>query len=422
MIRTASEQTVPSELIAVRDGQPTMMPGATRPDFTTLHARIQALVPTLRERAAQTERDRRVSTDVTQMLRDTELFRLMQPARFGGFEYGFSELMTLSMEIGSGCTSTAWSAGLGVVHQWLAGLFPLEAQQEIWANPHHLLAGSYAPVGKVTPVPGGYRLAGKWSWLSNCDNSDWYLLGVTFPPAEDGARPMPGFVLVPRRECVIEDDWFMAGLAGTGSKSVVIPQEVFVPNYRKITFAEASGNNPPGAAVNTAPIYRVPFLAAVPVTLASPALGALQGAIDQYIENVGGRTTRGAVTGGGNPMRDLAHVQTRIGDASAALDAARLLLARDLADVEETVAAGDSVSVAKRIRNRRDHAYALKLAKGGIDSLFEAVGGAGLHLDHGIQRAWRDIHAIGHHITFSWDWVSSMYGQYQLGLEPRGQY
>jgi resorcinol 4-hydroxylase (FADH2) len=384
-----------------------------RPEFAALRERVVAVTPKLRERAAQTERDRRVSVESTQWLREAGLFRLMQPARYGGYEYGFSQLMDLSIELGRACPSTAWAAGLGVVHQWLVGLFPREAQDEIWANPDHLLAGSYAPVGKVTPVAGGYRLAGKWSWLSNCDNSDWYLLGVTFPPEESGGRPLAGFVIVPRHECVIEDDWHMAGLAGTGSKSIIIPHEVF---------AEASGNNPPGAAANFAPIYRVPFLAAVPITLASPALGALSGAIDEFIEMVGGRTTRGAVTGGGNPMRELAHIQTRIGEASAALDAARLLLARDLADVESTVAAGEAVSVAKRIRNRRDQAYTLKLAKGGIDALFEAVGGAGLHLDHGIQRAWRDVHAIGHHITFSWDWVSSMYGQYQLGLEPRGQY
>ena len=98
MTRPAPEPAnTASDVIALRAEPQAAPPSDARPAFATLHARIQALVPTLRERAPQTERDRRVSTEVTQLLRDTELFRLMQPARFGGFEYGFSELMTLSM-------------------------------------------------------------------------------------------------------------------------------------------------------------------------------------------------------------------------------------------------------------------------------------------------------------------------------------
>ena len=73
-----------------------------RVPFEQLQRRAQALVPTLKARAEQTERDRRVSAETTQMLADADLFRLMQPARFGGFEYGFTELLDLSSELGEG--------------------------------------------------------------------------------------------------------------------------------------------------------------------------------------------------------------------------------------------------------------------------------------------------------------------------------
>jgi hypothetical protein len=35
---------------------------------------------------------------------------------------------------------------------------------------------------------------------------------------------------------------------------------------------------------------------------------------------------------------------------------------------------------------------------------------------------WRDAHAAATHVSLNWDAVSTMYGQYVLGLEPKGQY
>jgi resorcinol 4-hydroxylase (FADH2) len=394
----------------------------SRVSIDDLKARAHALVPTLRARAERTERERRVSEESTQMLRDAELFKLMQPARFGGFEYGFTDFIDVNIEIGQGCGNTAWCASLGMVHQWLVALFPLEAQQEVWEDPSTIVAGSYAPAGKCESVPGGYRISGKWAFASNCDNAGWYLLGVMFPPEEEGSRAQPGFLLVPRTQTSIEDTWFTVGLAGTGSKTIVVSDEIFVPRYRRLLFAEASSNNPPGSRVHANPIYRIPFLAALPVCLASPGLGIVQGAINEFLEWIGSRTTRGAVSGGGNPVAHFPQVQSRLAEASAALDAAKFLLQRGTRDVELGAASGEFISVDKRIRNRRDQGYATKLAVSAVNVLFEAVGGGGLHLSSGIQRAWRDVNAIGRHISLNWDAVSTMYGQYQFGLEPKGQY
>jgi alkylation response protein AidB-like acyl-CoA dehydrogenase len=94
--------------------------------------RARALIPTLRARARSVEEARRVSAETTGMLREADLFRLMQPARFGGFEYGFTGLIDIVFEIGRGCGSTAWCYGLGAVHQWLLATFPLQAQNDVW--------------------------------------------------------------------------------------------------------------------------------------------------------------------------------------------------------------------------------------------------------------------------------------------------
>ena len=191
---------------------------------------------------------------------------------------------------------------------------------------------------------------------------------------------------------------------------------------RILTFPQASSNDPPGAQINRNPIYRIPFLAGVPVSIVAPALGAVQGAIDEFLEMTGGRVTRGAVAGGGNKMAEFQSIQLKVAEAAACLDAAKLLLYRDTRDVEMGAASGESISVEQRIRNRRDHAFAVKLCCQAVNALYEAVGGGGLFLSSGIQRAWRDVHAVAKHISLNWDWVGSMYGQHRLGLEPKGQY
>lgn len=409
------------------DGDFSRAPGRSSPvpnvpKLSEILENATRLRPYLREQARQTEVDRRVSDATSEKFHDAGFFRLMQPARYGGYEYGFTAFADVISELGRACTSSSWACSLGAIHQWLVGTFPLQAQDDVWGkNPRAIICVSYAPVVKAEKVEGGYLVEGKWMWASNVDNSQWAMLGVQLP-GEDGKPVQAGFLLAPREDWEIEDTWYMAGQSGTGSKTVVMSKPTFIPEHRRLTFAEASSNCPPGSAVNLNPIYRIPFLSAVPICLVSPLLGTAQGAIDEFIELAGVRVTRGAVAGGGNRLSEFFPVQSRLGEASASLDAARLLIYRDTADVEQMAAAGRTITVEQRIRNRRDHAFAAKLSRDAVEALFASVGGAGLALDQPIQRMWRDANAISRHISLNWDAVSSMAGQYLLGLEPKGQY
>lgn len=392
------------------------------PPLSSIVAAATALRPYLRERARQTELDRRVCDEATEAFRAAGFFKLMQPARYGGYEYGFTAFTDVISELGRACTSSSWACSLGAIHQWLIGTFPVEAQDDVWSkNPNAIICASYAPVVKAERVDGGYTIEGKWMWASNVDNSQWAMVGVQLP-GEDGKTLQAGFLLVPREEWEIEDTWYVAGQSGTGSKTVVVNKRTFVPEHRKLTFAEASSNMPPGCKVNQNPIYRIPFLSAVPVCLVAPLLGTAQGAIDEFVEMASVRVTRGAVAGGGNRLSEFFPVQSRLAEASASLDAARLLIYRDTAGVEQMAADGRIITVDERIRNRRDHAFAARLSRDAVEALFASVGGAGLALDQPIQRMWRDANAISRHISLNWDAVSSMVGQYLLGMEPKGQY
>jgi resorcinol 4-hydroxylase (FADH2) len=392
---------------------------AAKPSAAELVGRAEKIAVLAREQALETERNRTVSPALIAAMREAGLFRVMQPEAFGGFEYGYDVFVDCVAAISAGDGSIGWVYSLGAVHPWMFAGLPLETQHEIWdANRDAIAAVSYAPTGTAEAADGGYRLSGRWSFASGCDNADWAIVSAPIPRADGGK--VPGFFFLPRLDVAIHDDWFTMGLAGTGSKSFVI-DNAFVPHHRVEFIPDLLVGNPPGAAFNRNPIYRQPFLSVVPTCLVAPQIGMARGALEVFVEQVKSRRTRGAVAGGGNSMADFTAVQMRVAEAASCIDAATLLLHRDLQETAE-LAASDAPSLDLRLRNRRNHSFASKLAVQAIDALFAAAGGSGLGLQHPLQRFWRDVHAASAHISVNWDVVGAMYGQHVFGLEPKGQY
>ncbi|MDO9413859.1 MAG: flavin-dependent monooxygenase [Pseudolabrys sp.] len=390
------------------------------PDVATLLERARTIAGVARERALETEKARHVSAELIGMMRDADLFKIMQPRAYGGYELGYDVFLEAVATIASGDGSTGWVYSLGAVHQWLIACYPEEAQHEVWdKDPGAIAAVSYAPTGKAVAAPGGYRISGRWSFASGCDNASWGILGGMIPIEGGGVKP--GFFLLPKADYTIDDDWFTMGLCGTGSKTIVV-NDAFVPSYRVGTFADLLTGQGPGTKVNTNPLYRQPMLAVVPNCLSGPALGMARGALQAFTEQVSGRTTRGAVAGGNNRMAEFATVQMRVAEATASIDAAQLMMHRDLRETFEAVEQGRQVDVPMRMRNRLTHTFSTRLLTQAVDAVFLAAGGSALGLQHPVQRFWRDIHAASSHISLNWDAVGAMYGQHVFGLEPKGQY
>ena len=199
-------------------------------------------------------------------------------------------------------------------------------------------------------------------------------------------------------------------------------RDAFVPARRVLRFADTRSGRTPGARHHPNPLYRLPLLVLGATMLASTAVGAAKGALADYLEMTAGRTTRGALAGGGLKMAEFATVQLRFADAAAAVDAAELILTTDLRTAMDKLRAGEDITVADRIRARRNQAYATKLALQAVEALNASTGGAGLLLGNPIQRAWRDVNAVARHVSLNWDAVGTMYGQHAFGLDPRGQY
>lgn len=392
-------------------------------EIERMSAALRQLAPQLKARAAATEKNSTIAPENVIALREIGFFKLVQPRAFGGYEQDFATLVDLTAEIAKSCAATAWVCGLLAAHQWLLAGFGAEAQHDVWdADPDALLCGSYAPVAKARAVTGGYRLTGRWSFASGCDNAAWALCAALVPTASASDSLTPAFLLVPAADYAIEDTWQVIGLAGTGSKTLIL-DDVFVPAHRILTFHETTSGKTPGAEIYAGnPTFRVPMLCNIPSCLAAVAVGAASGALEDYLAATSRRVTRGAVAGADNRMAAFATVQLRVADAAASADAAREILLRDVRVCAQAVRERREVTIEDRITYRRGQAFAVALAIRATEALNASTGGLGLNLSNPVQRAWRDANAVGRHISMNWDAVGTMYGQLVLGLQPVGQY
>ena len=218
-----------------------------------LIARAQALVPTLVARAEETARLRRMPDETFRDLRDLDLLKAARAERFGGYALGLDEVLEIVVRLGRGCGSSAWVYGIYCDHAITVGMFEPEAQDEVWgANPEAVISSGLAPSGKVERLSDGYRLNGRWQFSSGCDHAGWVFVQSMIPPAGDGEGPTPAYFLLPRSDWDIDDTWFVTGLAGTGSKDVVI-ENAFVPAHRMQPIAPLNSGDGPGARVNSGP-------------------------------------------------------------------------------------------------------------------------------------------------------------------------
>lgn len=374
--------------------------------------RAEALVPTLRERAAETEDLRRVPDATWRDLHDSGLLRLLQPKRVGGAELDFWHAVQIEAVLARGCASTSWNFCNIAIHHWMLAMWPPEAQEQLWGeNPDVLICSSLAyPAGRAERVEGGYMVQGKWPFSSAIDPCTWGMFAAMVQG--EGGRPAEHrMFLVPDSAYEIFDTWHAMGLRGTGSNDVAV-QPVFVPEQMTADPRDWQGRAHAGSALNPGPLYRLPAVAIFPYCLNGVALGVAEGALEDYLRAT--RERAGTYTGG--KVADYPTVQVKVAEAAVLIDTARLVMKTDCEQAMGTAQAGKLADMDTKVRYRRNGAYVVKLCTQAVDLLFAATGGAALYEKNPLQRAFRDIHAVAAHISFTWEPQAITTGRHMLGL------
>jgi len=379
------------------------------------HQVLQAvtdLLPVLRERAQETEDLRRIPDESIKSLQATGFFKLLQPQRYGGLEASPVDLYRGVRMIASACGSTGWVSSVLGVHPWQLGIFDDRAQQEVWGeDPATLVSSSYAPMGRATPVDGGFTFNGRWSFSSGCDHAQWIFLGGLVMGPEGTPIDFRTFLL-PRSDYEIEDVWDTIGLRGTGSNDIIV-KDAFVPEYRTLSFIETGRCAGPGQEQNTAPLYRLPFASVFSCSIAVPVVGMATGAYDSYVSWTKERVRAST----GTKAADDSFNQIRIAESAAQLDGAVLQIERNIEEELAYAERGEKIPMSLRVRVRRDQVNATAAGIAAVDRLFESAGGRALRAGTPIQRFWRDAHAGRVHAINDPEKVRVMYGQFELGLK-----
>lgn len=240
------------------------------------------LGPVLESRKETCSNDRRIPDETIADFHEAGFFKILQSADYGGYEMDPQVFYAVLLEIAKTCMSSAWVLAVIGVHNWQLNLFDEPAAEEVWGeNSSVLISSSYAPVGKVTPADGGFKLSGRWSFSSGCEHCDWIFLGAVVP-TEESPWNMLNYrtFLLPKADYNIVDNWDVIGLKGTGSHDIVV-DDVFVPEHRTHNMLSDQGGK---KFMHKPPLYRLPFMQVFARAVSTPTLGAIEGALETYTE------------------------------------------------------------------------------------------------------------------------------------------
>ncbi|TCO46730.1 3-hydroxy-9,10-secoandrosta-1,3,5(10)-triene-9,17-dione monooxygenase oxygenase subunit [Actinocrispum wychmicini] len=375
-------------------------------------AAVRELRPVLRERAQETEDLRRIPAESIEALRQAGFFKLLQPTRHGGLAADPLDFYRAVRLIASACGSTGWVSSVLGVHPWQLGLFAAQAQDDVWGEDQDArISSSYAPMGRATPVDGGFRFSGRWSFSSGCDHASWVFLGGLVL-GDDGNPVDFRTFLLPLSDYKIEDVWDTVGLRGTGSNDILV-DDVFVPEYRTLSFMDTGKCVCPGQAVNPDPLYKLPFASVFSYSIAVPVIGMATGAYESHVSYMAERVRASY----GTKAAEDPYSQVRVAEAASDIDAAWLQLEHNIGEEYRLVVAGEKIPIALRLKVRRDQVRATTRSIGAVDKLFENSGGKALNVGTPIQRFWRDAHAGRVHAINDPERALAMFGKSELGLK-----
>lgn len=334
-------------------------------------------------RAIDIEARRRLPPDLVDALRAAGCFSVLLTSSHGGAGASLPEALRLYEDLARGDASTGWVVMIGASGWSDLAALPRPTFDTLFSpGADTVIAGAIAPAGSISAVADGYRVTGRWGFVSGCDHATHFFANAV-EGVVDG-EPAFRVAVLDRAAVIIEDTWHTSGLRGTGSHHItvdaVVPAEwTFVPFV-----------DPPCI---DAPIVRVPTPALFALGIAAVAIGAARGALDTVAELAGDRIPLFA----GAPQAADPCFQYGLARSDARLGAAATLIDAMAERLWDRAVAGADVPLELRARTRAAATWATEAALAATGFACSAAGGAAVYDTNPLQRRQRDVQAMTQH-------------------------
>jgi len=351
------------------------------PDLTPEEVirRAVAMRPVLRENRVKAAEEGSYSAEIHEAFNKAGFYRLVQPRRYGGYEFSLETQYRVMVEISRGDPGIGWCLTLGSAHTIpLVAHFPEHVVREAFGTDGLFIAShSASPRGGAKPTDGGYIVSGQWAYSSGVAHSTHAM--VTAIAQSEGGDPVPIVALLPRSDYTIRDDWnssFTMALGGSGSQTVVI-DDVFVPYERTVPFDWGSTNFPDGTiGVRSTgnPLYLGHIGPLYAGTLACIQVGTARAALDEFEQTI---LTKKRIFP--PQIERYKHPDTQVvyAEARATIDAAEAVVysaARDYQTLGERWVSGDIPALEEWLAVGNMLYTALRLSHEATELLFRSVG------------------------------------------------
>ncbi|MEA2625903.1 MAG: hypothetical protein QOD06_1948 [Candidatus Binatota bacterium] len=300
--------------------------------------------------------------------------------------------------------SAGWGLFIGAGALSLSAYLPERGIERMFAGGRVPKASGLLAPGRARAAEGGYRITGRWSWGSGIRHAEW--VGVHALVENESGDPIASrFAMLPAADVVIHDNWYVAGLKGTGSCDFTI-DEVFVPE--ELTFDLRALEPKRGG-----PLYRMGFPGLLVNELAGFVLGVGRRALDEIVAQASAKE-RGY--GKKGRVADRAVFQHAIGESDLRLRAARALVLEVFEKAWQAVSTGGRPDAAHQVEMRAATVLATDAALEAAARAFRYAGGTALRLENVLQRCLRDLHGASTHLMAS-DWAYEQHGRALLGVD-----
>ena len=367
---------------------PTAVADSTEFDFSSVSdpiERARMLAPIISASAERTESNGTVVPDIVELLKQAELFWTLAPAEVGGLGADVLQGLQVTEELSASDGSTGWSVMANMSVTGFMGGHASDAGVETLylSGKRSVVAGMFAPMGKVDPVDGGYTVRGNYAFGSGSGHADWIGGGAK---AVDQNGPYDLIFLVPRSEVVFKGGWDVLGLTGTGSYDYEIPEQFVSADF---TVRREGGRPLRGQASQ--------YLGLQVLGSAGHA-GVALGIARRALEELHGILSHGRVRPGAIPVLEQQLFLHDFAQVEANLRSARAFVIEAFGDALETVTKGDPYTELQYQRIRQASTWVTKVGMDTVNFAYNWSGSKGLREPSAMGRCLRDMHAATQHV------------------------